>query len=569
MEWEPLLDINRSYRIRVTFLYDQISLAVDDLTPVIFKLPSAVINYPLKLDTPIYLGYIPMQQSLRLHSMQITLNNFTGCLSDILINGRKISEENMKFLGNIVYCSQNTCVKNCSNDSWCHLNEIDTKPICHCIQHFNGQLCKRQICENSEICDDNSSSIKIINDEQLNMKSNHTVPLFVGDGILMKKNLKMNVKEELELEILLKAMDSDGLVFYWTNLDTITGQYIDGHFIALVLINSQPYFFWNLGSGIVYSRSTTSVLNDRFHLILFRKYLFRNSFQVDNEQTVTQISQLDYSNLDASDTVAFIGGVPNKTIIPTAIREFAIPFRGAVERLTINGRTFYELFEEFQQIGRVLQYSAESCFNDKSCIWKSDEYQISKYIHQDGEEGTEMDDSILLDGRNKYVLVKKVASKKQSNIMTDYQFMIKTNTTKGLIWWESKRHTIRSDYLAIFLIGGRLGFAINSGSNSKVKIIGSNTIVNDNQWHSITLLREKRKCLLIVDNEKVFYTLPFGTTELITDGIIWIGGKKKVPRSFPVKTPYKGCLRNLRISSQLINIRRESSSNKTFEKCKN
>lgn len=65
--------------------------------------------------------------------------------------------------------------------------------------------------------------------------------------------------------------------------------------------------------------------------------------------------------------------------------------------------------------------------------------------------------------------------------------MIKTNKSDGLIWWESKRYTTRSDYLAIFLLGGRLGFAINLGSNSKIKI--SNAIVNDNLWHSVALSR--------------------------------------------------------------------------------
>ncbi|VBB29084.1 unnamed protein product [Acanthocheilonema viteae] len=536
MEWEPLLDMTRSYGIAINFLYDQISLTVDDLPPVVFRLPSAVISYPPKLDTSIYLGYIPVEL-LRLHSMQTALSNFTGCLSNIFINGRKISKESMKFLGNI------------------------------------GQLCEQQICENSEICDDNPSSIKIVSEEQLNLKSNHAIPLFVTDGVLMKRNLRMDVKEELDLEIWLKALDSDGLAFYWTNLDSKTGQYIDGNFVALVLITSQPYFFWNLGSGIVYSRSNTSVLNDQFHSIRFQKYLLSSSLQVDNKHTETHISQRGYSRLDANGAVAFIGGVPNKTIIPSAVPQLAVPFRGAVKQLVINGHVFSDLFKEFQQIGRVMQYNDVPCSNvkseNRSCRWKLDEYQIPEYIQQDEEADTDLSDSLLLDGRNEYALVKKLFSKKQSKIMADYRFMIKTNKSEGLIWWESKRHTIRSHYLAIFLLAGRLSFAINLGSNSKVKIIGSNTIVNDNLWHSIALLREKRKALLTVDSEKITYILPSGTTELITDGIIWIGGKKKVPRSFPVKTPYKGCLRNLRISSQLINIRREFSSNKTFRRCEN
>uniref|UniRef100_A0A158Q8F2 Laminin G domain-containing protein n=1 Tax=Elaeophora elaphi TaxID=1147741 RepID=A0A158Q8F2_9BILA len=425
----------------------------------------------------------------------------------------------------------------------------------------------QQICESNEICGDNPSNTKIISEEQLNVKSNHTIPLFIGDGFLMKK-LRVDMKERLELEIWLKAMDSDGLVFYWANLDLKTGRYIDGNFVASVLIASQPHFFWNFGSGIFYSRSTKSVLNDQFHLIRFGKYLRSSSFQADKEQTEIQFSQLGYPHLDTNDAVAFIGGVPNKTILPSAIPELAVPFRGTVQRLIINGHTFDRLFKEFQQIGHVVQYDDVPCSNaksgNKSCAWKRDEYEIPKHIHQGVEVDTkEVDDSLFLDGLNEYALVKKEVSKKHSKILTNYRFMIKTNKSEGLIWWESKRHSIRSDYFAIFLLAGRLGFAINLGSNSKVKIIGSNTIVNDNRWHSIALLREKRKSLLTVDNENVTYTLPSGATELTTDGIIWIGGKKKVPRNFPVKTPYKGCLRNLQISSQLINVRREFSSNKT------
>ncbi|VDO07999.1 unnamed protein product [Brugia timori] len=145
----------------------------------------------------------------------------------------------------------------------------------------------------------------------------------------------------------------------------------------------------------------------------------------------------------------------------------------------------------------------------------------------DEKAGADPNDSLLLDGRNEYALVKKMISKRRSKILTDYQFMIKTNKSEGLIWWESKRHMIRSNYIAIFVLAGRLGFAINLGSSPKVKVIGSNTIVNDNRWHSVALLREKRKSLLIVDNEKITYISPSPTAELMTDGIIWIGKWEK------------------------------------------
>nr|CDP92328.1 Bm4004, isoform j [Brugia malayi] len=577
MEWKSLLDINRSYIVTLTFSHNQISLIVDDFAPVVFKLPPAVISHPLKFDTPVYLGYTPVLL-LRSHSMQTALNNFTGCLSNIFINGREISTTDIRFLGDIAHCSQNICVKSCLNGNSCLLDATtDDKPLCQCIQHFNGQLCEQQICRSSEICGDNSSNTKMMSEEQLNMKLNHAVPLFAGDGFLSEK-LVMDVKEKLEIEIWLKAMNPDGLVFYWTNLDATTRQYTDGYFIALVLIFSKPHFFWNFGSGIIYSRSTASVLNDQFHSIHFEKYFRSGSLQVNDEQSDTRISQIGYS---PNSTVIFIGGVPNKTILPSAVPELGIPFRGAIQRLTINGHRFSELFKEFQRTGRIMQYDDVPCSNVKSgnrnCLRNLNkygcrclnEYQPPEYIQQDEKAGADPNDSLLLDGRNEYALVKKMISKRRSKILTDYQFMIKTNKSEGLIWWESKRHMIRSNYIAIFVLAGRLGFAINLGSSPKVKVIGSNTIVNDNRWHSVALLREKRKSLLIVDNEKITYISPSRTAELMTDGIIWIGGKKKIPRSFPVKIPYKGCLRNLRISSQVINIRREFSLNKTYRRCEN
>lgn len=123
----------------------------------------------------------------------------------------------------------------------------------------------------------------------------------------------------------------------------------------------------------------------------------------------------------------------------------------------------------------------------------------------------------------------------------------------------------------------------------------------------------KQEFSLIVDNEKVTYTLPLTTPKLTSNGVVWIGkfflppeiikfkigkflkkkflffplflfdwkfsrikikflilgGKKKIPRYFPVRIPYKGCLRNLRISSQLVNIRREFASNRTYRRCGN
>lgn len=66
MKCESVLDTNRSYKITLTFLYNQVSLVVNDLDPLLTNLPPTVINYPWKFDAFVYLGYVPVE--LRRHA---------------------------------------------------------------------------------------------------------------------------------------------------------------------------------------------------------------------------------------------------------------------------------------------------------------------------------------------------------------------------------------------------------------------------------------------------------------------------------------------------------------------
>lgn len=78
------------------------------------------------------------------------------------------------------------------------------------------------------------------------------------------KDLKFDLKKTLEVEIWLKTMVSDGLVFYWANKQ--------GNFVALAIANLQPLFVFNLGAETVYVRydlfqQCFMNLSDDFHHI--------------------------------------------------------------------------------------------------------------------------------------------------------------------------------------------------------------------------------------------------------------------------------------------------------------
>lgn len=88
-----------------------------------------------------------------------------------------------------------------------------------------------------------------VSDDKL--RKQRFTPLFTGNGFLVLDSLRIDAKKSLEVEIWLKVLAPDGLVFYWPKLNK-NKIYDNGDFVALVIIAYQPHFFWNLGSGISY-----------------------------------------------------------------------------------------------------------------------------------------------------------------------------------------------------------------------------------------------------------------------------------------------------------------------------
>ncbi|VDM50941.1 unnamed protein product [Toxocara canis] len=170
------------------------------------------------------------------------------------------------------------------------------------------------------------------------------IAVFTGDGFVRLRHVKIDVRRSLDVEIWLKASDPDGLVFYWPKLD-MNGVYVKGDFVALALIASQPHFFWNLGSGIAYVKAPTVLSNHRFHSIRFGRNLRNGTIQVDSEFVSHQMSLPRNNHLDVYGADAFIGGAPDGQALPSMIPELRKRFKGAIQRVSINGQIFDRLFK--------------------------------------------------------------------------------------------------------------------------------------------------------------------------------------------------------------------------------
>lgn len=72
---------------------------------------------------------------------------------------------------------------------------------------------------------------------------------FEGEGCLRLAPFNADVDVTFNADIWLKPSSPNGIVFYWGHSNS-EGRYVNGDFVALVLVNFVPHFFWNVGSGV-------------------------------------------------------------------------------------------------------------------------------------------------------------------------------------------------------------------------------------------------------------------------------------------------------------------------------
>uniref|UniRef100_A0A915BCP3 Agrin n=1 Tax=Parascaris univalens TaxID=6257 RepID=A0A915BCP3_PARUN len=556
--WREEIVLHRQYTIEAVCSGEHSSLSVNGATPVTSVVPSESIRKHLDVDSPAYIGYIPKNF---VRSSLTTVGNFSGCISNIALDGHLVIPEHLRFAGSIDECKMDVCAPNpCLNGGHCSKTHSGSR-ICICTPSYTGELCERQICS-GKLCEKTCSDENCGRDEKGDVE--RAIAAFTGDGFARLRHVKIDVRKSLDVEIWLKANDADGLIFYWPKLDK-NGVYMKGDFVALALIASQPHFFWNLGSGIAFVKAAVSLSNHRFHSIRFGRTLRNGTIQVDSEYINHQLSLPRNTHLDVYGADAFIGGAPDARALPAVIPELRKRFKGAIQRVSINGQIFESLFKSVAHEGQLQLYHGPPCLKgicgDGFCYARLNEYScrcpenVSDPRCERQMNASESTEGAWFNGGAEYSYLNRATFTIKGQHSSNYSFFLRTNASEGLIWWENKGLSLRGDFMAIFLIDGRVSFAISLGNDAKLKVVTVDAPVNDNHWHKLLFLRDKRKMEMTVDDDLVSHLSSPGSTELNTDGIVWIGGRKLLPREFPYRTLYVGCIRDLRISGIRIRLR--------------
>ena len=125
------------------------------------------------------------------------------------------------------------------------------------------------------------------------------------------------------------------------------------------------------------------------------------------------------------------------------------------------------------------------------------------------------------------------------------------------------------DYVLLTLELGRPVLRFNHGSGNTA--IASNLVINDGEWHVISLRISTTQGQLIIDNMENTTVLVQGTdSELNIVAPLYIGGVSDpsiLPPSANVRTGFIGCIRDLEVNEQSLGIVQDSIAGVDIDHC--
>uniref|UniRef100_A0A1I8QC63 Pikachurin n=1 Tax=Stomoxys calcitrans TaxID=35570 RepID=A0A1I8QC63_STOCA len=154
------------------------------------------------------------------------------------------------------------------------------------------------------------------------------VPSFNGSSFLRYAPLGDSVLIWLELKVILKPEQADGLILY-------SGPKHHGDFIALSLNNGYVEFIFNLGNGPAVVRSEYPLSIGQWHSIRISRTARLAVLKIDQMPEVMTISSNGFWHLSLPENF-FVGGVNHIDKLPMDLKSKPF-FMGCIQRIEING----------------------------------------------------------------------------------------------------------------------------------------------------------------------------------------------------------------------------------------
>lgn len=166
---------------------------------------------------------------------------------------------------------------------------------------------------------------------------------------------------------------------------------------------------------------------------------------------------------------------------------------------------------------------------------------------------------MYLDGHSELLFKNRISDIIKIQMTNKFEISFRTTSQTGLLIYTGTGNL--DSYLIVGLLDGKLVYSFTLPTQKQTFWVSSSERVNDNQWHTLSVERNRRKATLTIDHSAK-YNATFdeinyvGFGNLATDGYVRLGGYRKLP--FGMRPAFyhgfKGCIGEFKLDDRLIDL---------------
>ncbi|XP_067659548.1 agrin-like isoform X2 [Haliotis asinina] len=595
---KTMVTLKKSHRVVIKRRGENAILIMDNEDPV--SGASDHTHTSLNLGDPLFIGFVPNALPDVYNRIGVSLG-LVGCIHVLKAgNEGNLRNYNLEYPNrntdiadgaDIGECGNNPCKSMpCQNEGACIMQD-QRNYKCLCREGFTGLLCEILVdpCA-SQPCQYGGTCITMGNDvgyeclctegrsgtrcEKESLKRVF-VPQFSGDAY-MELPLEDNVGKQLTIEVWFKAFKPNGVILFATQFNGGKGD-----FISLNMVKRKLQFRFSLGDRPAKLETNNHIHLNKWHRVVITRLNENGQMTLDKRPTVKGKAPGTMKELNLGRPL-YIGGYKGESSLPAGA-EITANFSGAIQRITINGKTIDSLMESAEEMRNIEEYAGapcnmNPCMNGGVCIPKLNDADCRCPLEFMGErcekraEHVDKDQPVKFDGNTYLQYPNEKTQKSQAQRINNIKIKFRTKERNGLIAFQNKGTSVMGDYLAVAVVNEHVELSFNLGKQSEKNLfkIRSTVPVSDGNWHMITAIRELSEGRLQVDSETMLSSMSgAGASQLDTDGNLWIGGKPDLPWGLPPEyySGFTGCIDEVminRVDLHLVEDRETHSSTIAF-----
>ncbi|XP_067682450.1 neurexin 1-like isoform X5 [Haliotis asinina] len=395
---------------------------------------------------------------------------------------------------------------------YCHRMEPQcaSHPCMHrgkCLEGWNRFVCDcRSTGFNGDVCQIAATSLR-----------------FDGTQYVKVKFPEESSTEAEDISMRFRTMHPNGLLFMTTSDKTSDRMelYLEAGALELRV---------DVGSGTK-ELTVGSVLNDdRWHTVVIKRRAQTIELGIDAHRPVTadmggRVQGLDFRSIK----------IGHMMLDDNSLGDYS-GFIGSMQQFLFNKNAFFEL----AKIGDIENIVVTARFS-------TDDYVVR--------------DPVTFKSASAFATLNQLQAYEDFSL----SFQFKTTEEYGLLFYNSGRG---QDFFAIEMSEGYLYYVYNMGDGSERIRANSKSVLNDNKWHEVKLLRPQTYKQLIrvddntptVDNLQGAHAVNFNL-----EGHLYVGGVRKtmyhsLPKNIKSRHGFLGCLGSLDLNSYLPQLVKEADT---------